>query len=101
MKIYAVKWVTWIEDHYKMDSIHEEYIFLARKSAENILNEMKTGKPEEKGKFVDVEKDGIHYLVSYRGDYSGYGNITEDNVVDLFWGNECALWYYIEELEVQ
>lgn len=101
MKIYAIKTVTWIEDYYEVDSVHEDLLFLTKESAENMINEIKLSKTDDEEKFIKVEKEGVQYLVNYSDDFSCSEDITADNATDWLWRSEWALWYYIEELEVQ
>lgn len=97
VKIYAIKAIAWIEDHYKTDNIVEGFLFLSKESAENKLAEIEIS--ETNYKFIEIEKEGIQYLVCY--DDFLFGDVDEENAEKRLWGSTGTCWYYIKELEVQ
>lgn len=107
MKIYTVKSITWIEDHYEEDNYYEDSFFLNRESAENCLNEIVKSEESEDDdygyiyKVIKARKEGIQYLVLYNDEYNYYEDVCESNTIEYLWQNGDACWYYIKELEVR
>lgn len=99
MKIFAIKSITWIEDHYEVEDSYDDFLFLSRDTAENKLKEIQESETEDT--FIEVEREGVHYLVCYYDHFSPDIIISNNNAEDYLWKSTGSCWYYIKDLNVQ